>query len=228
MPETFYARVGKRLLDLFVSAVALIVLSPLLLVLAILVKLTSRGPVFFHQTRVGLRGQNFEVVKFRSMVVDAESMGPQITSAGDSRVTSIGRILRKTKLDELPQLWNVFRGQMSFVGPRPELPKYVEMYTSEQRRILAIRPGVTSPASVTFRHEEILLASAADRERFYRETLIPAKTALDLQYLEAISFPLDLLTIIGTVTSILQPHDSEKTESHLAKSASASSDSIRR
>jgi lipopolysaccharide/colanic/teichoic acid biosynthesis glycosyltransferase len=153
---------GKRLFDLVFSVIGLVVLSPLLLLVAMAVKLSSRGSVLFRQQRVGKDGRPFYIVKFRSMVVNAEKAGPSITPDGDPRITRIGRILRKTKMDELPQLWNVLAGEMSFVGPRPEVPVYVARYTAEQRRVLELKPGITDLATLEFRNEEEILREKAE------------------------------------------------------------------
>src|SRR5579859_5515204 len=148
-----YRRAGKRALDAAVSAMMLVVISPLLLIVCALVKLTSPGPVFYRQERVGEGGRPFNIVKFRSMVVDADRRGLGLTSAGDPRVTRCGVVLRQLKIDELPQLWNVLKGDMSLVGPRPELPVYVANYDSRQRVVLTVRPGITDIASIAFRWE---------------------------------------------------------------------------
>src|SRR6516225_4228532 len=145
---SLYARFGKRLIDIVASSAGLIVLSPVLILVGILTKCTSRGPMLYWQDRVGLRGTCFRIAKFRSMVVDAEKRGPDITSSGDPRVTPVGSVIRNLKLDELPQLWNVLKGEMSLVGPRPELPKYVASYSTNQTSVLAVRPGITDPASL--------------------------------------------------------------------------------
>jgi lipopolysaccharide/colanic/teichoic acid biosynthesis glycosyltransferase len=152
----------KRVFDLCFAAAGLVLLSPVLLLLAALVKLSDGGPVFFRQQRVGQGGQPFWIVKFRTMVVNAEKAGPQVTRDADPRITRIGRLMRKLKLDELPQLWNVLVGDMSFVGPRPEVPRYVERYTPAQRRVLELKPGITDPASLEFREEEEMLAAKAE------------------------------------------------------------------
>jgi lipopolysaccharide/colanic/teichoic acid biosynthesis glycosyltransferase len=206
MPSTFYARLGKRLLDVVLSAIGLIVMSPVLLVVAITIKLTSPGPVFFRQVRVGLGGRSFQILKFRSMRIDAEKLGLGITSSGDSRITRIGALLRKTKLDEFPQLWNVLIGTMSIIGPRPELPKYVDLYNDLQRQALLVRPGISSIASVRFRNEEELLAQADDKEDFYIHVLIEAKNALDRQYVREISLVTDLRIVFETVAAVSTNH----------------------
>src|ERR1700737_1850013 len=161
-----YRRYGKRLLDLSCAAAGLILLAPLLVGIALAVKCSSRGPVLFRQERVGRGGETFKIWKFRSMVAGADTMGPLITAAGDSRVNGIGGFLRRWKLDELPQLWNVLWGDMSLVGPRPELPWYVRDYTPAQRQVFMVRPGITDPASLQYRNEEDILAGAADCESF--------------------------------------------------------------
>jgi len=198
-----YARFGKRACDLFFSIVMMVLLLPLLVLVGILLKLTSKGPILFHQLRVGRDGQLFQIKKFRSMRAEAGELGPTITKAGDRRITPLGRLLRKTKVDELPQFWNVLKGDMSIVGPRPEVPKYVELYTPEQLRVLSVRPGITDPASVAYRHEEALLEEQQDAERFYIETLLPHKLVINLKYLEEMSFLYDLRIVAATALQVL-------------------------
>ena len=173
---------AKRTYDVILAALGLLVLSPFLLLIALLMKLIDRGPILFLQRRVGQHGRPFWIWKFRTMVMGAEKHGPSVTKAGDQRVTTIGRILRKTKLDELPQLWNVLRGEMSFVGPRPEVPRYVAQYTTEQREVLNLKPGITDLATLEFRHEEDLLRNVPDTEKFYVEHCLPKKIELNLKY----------------------------------------------
>ena len=173
---------AKRAIDLMVAIPAAVLLSPLFIVTAVWIKLDSRGPVFFLQERVGQFGRLFRIFKFRTMAVDAEKRGPLITVGADYRITRSGRLLRKYKLDELPQLFNVIKGEMSLVGPRPEVPRYVELYTEDQRGILALKPGITSPASIAFSGESEILATQADPENFYRTQLMPAKIHEDLSY----------------------------------------------
>ena len=197
-----YRRAGKRGLDTLVSAMMLVVMSPLLLIVCALVKLTSPGPVFYRQKRVGEGGKQFKIVKFRSMVVDADRRGPGLTSAGDSRVTRCGAVLRRLKIDELPQLWNVLKGDMSLVGPRPELPVYVADYDSRQRGVLTVRPGITDTASIAFRWEEELLAQKPNPEQFYKKDILPRKLALNLEYVANISLKNDFLLILRTVRSL--------------------------
>ena len=192
---------SKRALDVTVATVALVLASPVMGVIAISVRLTSSGPAIYRATRVGLQGAPFTLYKFRSMSKTPDSAGSLITAAGDNRITRIGRVLRATKLDELPQLVNVVRGEMSIVGPRPEDPSYVSRYTDEQRRILAWRPGLTSPASIEYRHEEEILRSAPDLESAYAE-ISNAKLQLDLAYFPTSSLRSDLAVMMKTLRSI--------------------------
>lgn len=192
---------GKRMLDLGLASVALIICSPLVLVLSLGVRLSSPGPVLHRATRAGRRGEPFTLLKFRSMRPNSSAQGPAITAAGDPRITRFGRLLRRSKLDELPQLINVLKGEMSIVGPRPEDPRYVERYTAEQRRILAWRPGITSPASVTFRDEETILAAAVDLEATYR-AVMAEKIGIDLEYFERATLVGDLAWMGRTVFAV--------------------------
>jgi lipopolysaccharide/colanic/teichoic acid biosynthesis glycosyltransferase len=203
MDTGFYQRRGKRALDCIAAALGLLLLAPLLLVVALLIKITSRGPVLYLQRRVGRGGKIFRIVKFRSMFEDADKGGGlAITSSVDPRVTPMGRMLRHLKLDELPQLWNVFKGEMSLVGPRPEVPHYVESYSPEHRRVLTVRPGITDPASIAYRREQELLAAQSDPDRYYREVVLPDKLSMNLEYLDRISFSYDLLLVLHTTVSI--------------------------
>jgi lipopolysaccharide/colanic/teichoic acid biosynthesis glycosyltransferase len=187
----------KRAFDLAIAVPALVVSSPVIGALALAVKLDSPGPVFYRGVRVGRGGREFQIVKLRSMVAGADRKGPAVTAAGDARVTRVGAFLRRTKLDELPQLWNVVVGDMSLVGPRPEHPSYVSLYTPEQRRVLAVRPGITSPASLAFRDEESILA-AGGGERAYAASILPRKLELDLQYVDRQSVLYDLSVLLRT------------------------------
>jgi lipopolysaccharide/colanic/teichoic acid biosynthesis glycosyltransferase len=192
----------KRLFDILASLFGLILLSPIFLLLALLVKTSSEGPVFYKANRVGRDGKPFKLFKFRSMVTNADKLGPAVTGASDSRVTGIGRFLRKTKLDELPQLINVLIGEMSIVGPRPEDPRYVAHYSEAQRKVLSVRPGITSPASVQYRHEESML-TGENWESLYIEEIMPAKLAIDLEYVEKASLWQDIKLIFQTFYSIV-------------------------
>jgi lipopolysaccharide/colanic/teichoic acid biosynthesis glycosyltransferase len=194
---------GRRLLDVVTSLVGLILLSPLFLLVAVAIKLDSAGPVFYRALRVGRNGRPFRVYKFRSMVNNADRGGPGITTADDERVTELGRLLRRTKVDELPQLINVFRGDMSLVGPRPEDPRYVALYTREQRRVLAVRPGITGPASVHYRHEEELL-DGPNWEQVYIQEVMPHKLQIELDYLERRTLWTDLGVILQTMMTLLR------------------------
>lgn len=179
------ASTARRVLDLLLAIPAVIILLPVFAIVAVWIRLDSRGPVFFLQERVGLGGQTFRIYKFRTMVMDAERLGTQITIGRDPRITRIGHFLRKYRFDELPQLFNVLKGEMSIVGPRPEVPRYVAFYDNNQRQILAFRPGITSPATIEFSNESDVLsqnADPADPEHYYRTELMPAKLAIDLHY----------------------------------------------
>jgi lipopolysaccharide/colanic/teichoic acid biosynthesis glycosyltransferase len=189
----------KRLVDLTVAAAGLVLLAPLLLVVALLVRLTSPGPVFFRQERIGRGFRPFHIYKFRSMVQDAPAKGSSVTFGADPRITRVGRFLRATKLDELPQLINVLLGDMSLVGPRPEVRKYVEMFRADYEEVLRVRPGVTDPASIKFRHEAELLGRAADPEREYVERILPEKLRLAKDYVRQSSFWYDIVIILRTI-----------------------------
>jgi lipopolysaccharide/colanic/teichoic acid biosynthesis glycosyltransferase len=193
----------KRLFDLLVSWVGLVLLFPLFVLIAMAIKLDSPGPVFFRGLRAGRDGRLFRLYKFRSMVLDAVQKGPGITAAGDPRVTPIGRLLRRTKLDELPQLINVVRGEMSLVGPRPEDPRYVALYTPEQRRVLSVRPGITSLASVKYRNEEAIL-SQSDQQDAYINRVMPEKLAIELDYLDGQTFWRDLGVLALTFLALFR------------------------
>ncbi len=192
---------AKRLFDVIASALGLLLLSPLLLAAAVWVRLDSPGPVLFRQRRVGRFGVPFTIHKFRTMRVEP---GAAITVGEDPRITRSGRVLRQTKLDELPQLWDVLRGAMSLVGPRPELPRYVELYPEALKHaVLAVRPGITDPASLAYSHEADLLAAAADPEREYRDVILPAKLRLSADYAARASLASDLKLIGRTLLRVL-------------------------
>jgi len=201
----FYPKYGKRALDICAAMAGLIVLSPLLLFVACCIRLTSRGPVLYRQIRIGQGGRPFKILKLRSMTVQNSDTDLQITVAGDSRVTAVGKLLRRYKVDELPQLWNVLRGDMSLVGPRPEVAVYVGEYTPEQQMVLSARPGITDPASLAYRHEEEILAGQADPEQFYRREILPDKLARNREYLEKITFQNDIRIVMKTISSCLLP-----------------------
>ncbi len=206
----------KRFFDISCSAIGLVTLLPLFLVVAILIKLDSRGPVFFRQQRIGRNFRSFRIYKFRTMTTDAPKKGLQITVGGDKRVTRIGRILRKYKIDELPQLINVLMGDMSLVGPRPEVEKYVELCKEDYKYILQIRPGITDIASITYRDEEGVLTGKRNPEAYYRQVLLPEKIRLAREYIDRASFFYDLRLIFATVYRIfhspltIQPQSNTK------------------
>ena len=190
---------AKRLYDIFFSGCGLVLLAPLFAVIALLVRLADGGEVFYRQMRVGRGGREFVIYKFRTMVPAAEQAGPSVTKNGDRRITWIGRLLRKTKLDELPQLLNVLKGDMSLVGPRPEVPRYVRRYSPEQRAILQLKPGITDLASLCFRDEEALLANADNLEEFYLQHCVPRKIQLNQQYAAGANLWSDTWIILQTV-----------------------------
>jgi lipopolysaccharide/colanic/teichoic acid biosynthesis glycosyltransferase len=193
---------GKRLFDLIVSGTALLALSPLFVVLAVMVKLSDGGPVFFMHRRIGRNFVPFRMYKFRTMVVNADKAGPEITVGGDSRITRIGRLLRMTKTDELPQLLNVLKGEMSIVGPRPEVEKYVERFRREYEDVLAARPGITDHASIEFRDEEAVLAGADDPDSLYVDVVLPRKLSLNREYINNMTFAGDVRLIIRTFMAL--------------------------
>ncbi len=194
----------KRCFDVTASFFGILFLLIPFAAVAVAVKCSSRGPVFFRQVRVGKNGRKFRIYKFRTMVADAEKKGMQITVGGDSRVTGIGRVLRKTKVDELPQLFNVFAGQMSFVGPRPEVPHYVEMYSDYQKNVLRIKPGITELASIVYRDENDVLAKSEDPERTYIEEIMPEKIKLNMQYMQKMNVFYDIYLIFRTFAAVLK------------------------
>ncbi len=198
---------AKRALDIAAAAAGLVAVAPLLGVIALVVRKTSPGPALFRQTRVGRDGEPFEMLKFRTMrVATPGETGPQVTAGGDSRITRVGRVLRKTKLDELPELVNVLRGDMSLVGPRPEVPKYVAHYSAEEKATVhSVRPGLTDPATVRFRSEEEILARAEDPERAYIDDVLPTKIRMYTDYLDTASFLGDLRILAGTLVVIVAP-----------------------
>jgi lipopolysaccharide/colanic/teichoic acid biosynthesis glycosyltransferase len=194
---------GKRLFDLIVAATGLIVLSPVLFVVAALVKLYDGGPVFYRGVRVGRHGRRLRVFKFRTMRIDAEKIGGPSTTTDDARITRVGRWLRKSKLDELPELINVLVGDMSLVGPRPEVERYVKLMTEEERVILSVPPGLTDWATLWNSDEGAVLAGAADPEQAYLELIRPEKIRLQLEYVRRRSFWVDLVILARTVTAVV-------------------------
>ena len=196
---------AKRVMDLLGASLGLLVFSPVLVACAVAVKLSSPGPVFFRQERVGLHGKPFRIRKFRTMRV-TDGSGLQVTAAGDARITAVGRLLRRSKLDELPQLIDVLVGNMSIVGPRPEVPRYMAQYPQAAReRILSVRPGITDNAAIAFRDEERMLAASSDVERTYVEEIMPIKQRYYLDYVAHQSVANDLAIIARTVWVIVGP-----------------------
>ena len=189
----------KRLMDVVFSLVGLLVLSPLMLLIAVVMKQSSPGPVLYAGTRIGRFGKPFRLFKFRTMVVNADKIGGPSTADDDPRVTRVGRVLRRYKLDEIPQLINVLKGEMSFVGPRPEVASEVEMYSPEQRRLLEVVPGITDWASMRFHNEGEILKGSVDPHEMYREKIRPEKIRLGLEYVQRRSFWVDLQILTGTV-----------------------------
>ena len=195
----------KRLFDLVGASVGLLVLSPLFAVVAILIKRDSRGPVFFKQQRVGRHFRPFWIYKFRTMTPDARLKGSLLTVGEDPRITRVGRFLRRAKLDELPQLINIVKGEMSFVGPRPEVTRYVELFRGEYSEILQVRPGMTDLASLKYRDESTLLASSMTPEEEYITHILPDKLRLGRQYVRELSLVRDVTLIARTVAAIVRP-----------------------
>lgn len=202
MPPSWGAMACKRAFDIVCSLLGLVVLSPLLLVVSLLVAVTSPGGVFFRQERIGKGGKPFRIFKFRSMRKD--NAGLKITTGNDSRITPVGRFLRKSKIDELPQLINVLVGDMSFVGPRPEVADYVSLYTPHQRQVLLVRPGITGLASIRFRNENDLLTASTDPNRTYIEQIMPRKIDLDLEYIPHASVLYDIKLIFQTFAVVIK------------------------
>lgn len=195
---------AKRIFDIIISLIGLLLLAPILLVIIILIKMDSSGPIFYRGARVGKKGRLFSTFKFRTMVEDAETKGGSSTADDDPRITHIGRILRKYKLDELPQLFDVLRGKMSIVGPRPEVKHYVDMFTEEEKSILSVRPGITDWATLWNSDEGALLAGILDPEKAYMVKIRPEKIRLQLKYIRERSFLVDIKIILLTLKAVLQ------------------------
>ena len=195
----------KRAFDLAVSTTGLLLIWPLFVIISIAVKVDSPGPIFFLQNRVGLGESVFRIIKFRTMIANAESFGLRITESGDARVTRVGKILRKWKLDELPQLMNVFLGDMSIVGPRPEVPEYVALLQPEKKDLLlSVQPGITDYATINFRNEEELLSTAEDPETYYTTEILPVKYKMHEKYILERNLLMDLTIIVRTFSEILK------------------------
>lgn len=192
----------KRIFDIFFAAAGLIILSPVFIITAVIIKLDSKGPVIYKQSRVGKGNRDFQLFKFRSMKPDSDVSGLLTVGGRDPRITTSGYYLRKFKLDELPQLINVLKGEMSFVGPRPEVRKYVDIYTEDQKKVLSVSPGITDVASIKYRNENELLEKADDPERFYVENIMPDKISLNLEYIDQRSLYKDLKVILKTLSAV--------------------------
>lgn len=193
----------KRTFDVVFASIGIVLLLPLMVMIAIIILVTSPGPIFYGSERVGKGGRIFKMLKFRSMVVNADQMGALVTAGNDPRITTVGRYLRKYKWDELPTLWNVLKGDMSFVGPRPENPKSVMLYNEEQKRVLNVKPGITSLATIKYRYEEEILAEADDLEEAYFQ-IMQDKLNIELEYLQRYSLVTDMKIIFMTIREILR------------------------
>ncbi|WEK21281.1 MAG: sugar transferase [Candidatus Pedobacter colombiensis] len=197
---------AKRIFDFMVSLIGIMLLMPILLIISLLIWMDSKGDIFYKQTRVGLNKVDFKLLKFRTMFCGAESSGLLTIGDHDKRITRIGFWLRKYKIDELPQLFNILKGDMSFVGPRPEVNKYVELYDSIQQRVLSVKPGITDWASIQFVNEPQLLASSKNPEVFYIENIIPYKIMQNLKYIDHNNLWIDIKIILLTIKSIVLKH----------------------
>jgi len=197
-----YREFGKRVFDIVASLVGIVLLLPVFIIIGLWVKLSSKGPIIFVQKRVGKDFIEFNLYKFRSMVVGAQTKGPGVTSKDDARVTKVGRFIRSTKIDELPQLFNVLKGDMSLVGPRPELKKFVEAKKQEYKKVLSIKPGITDNAAIEFRDEEEIMSQYEDKEKAYIDIVLPQKIKLYYKYIDEISFFNDVKLILKTLKVI--------------------------
>lgn len=196
--------IAKRIFDVIVAGILVVILSPILLILSILIKMDSKGPVMFRQVRVTTYGKPFRIFKFRTMVNNADKIGTQVTTKGDARVTRMGKLLRGCRLDELPQLFNVLKGEMSFVGTRPEVEKYVAHYTDEMKATLLLPAGITSRASIEYKDEEKLLESAENADEVYIHQVLPEKMKYNLEAIEKFSFWDDIKTMFATVIAVVK------------------------
>ena len=196
--------VRKRMFDIVFSILGIILVLPLLIIVSILIKLTSDGPIIFKQKRIGQYGKKFDIYKFRTMIKNSESKGAKITIGKDPRITNIGFILRKYKIDELPQLFNILKGEMSFVGPRPEVEKYVEIYKKEYENILKIKPGITDLASIKYSNENDILANKENPENYYINNIMKEKINLNNKYLEKIGIKNDVKIIFKTIVKCVK------------------------
>jgi lipopolysaccharide/colanic/teichoic acid biosynthesis glycosyltransferase len=214
---------AKRACDVIGASLGLVALLPLFMVVAAWIKLHDGGPVLFRQVRVGRHGDPFRMWKFRTMAIDAERRGGTLTVGDDPRITRVGRMLRSTRIDELPQLLNVLVGDMSLIGPRPEVLKYVDLYGPLERRVLELTPGMTDPASIKYRHESRILGQKADPELFYVNTVMPEKIRLNLEYASRATVWSDLLMVAKTVGSLLCRSRSDELCPNMQRRAEAQS-----
>ena len=198
-----YENFGKRLFDIVFSFCGLTLLSPFFVIMALLIKIGSPGPIFFFQERMGKGGDNFKLIKFRSMHINPAQEKKGFNPGDDARVTRLGKFIRRAKIDELPELINIFKGEMSIIGPRPEVSRYVEIYPDKFNKILSVRPGLSDFASIKYRDEEKILSNQSDPERFYIETILPDKLRLAQKYINAISFQTDIKIIFKTLKELL-------------------------
>ena len=189
----------KRIFDFFAALIGIIILSPIFIIVSIAIKLDSPGNIMFLQKRVGKCGKEFDIFKFRTMVTNAERLGKQITVGKDNRITKVGAFLRKYKIDELPQLFNVLKGDMSLVGPRPEVPKYVALYNEEQKKVLSVRPGITDLASLKYSDENDILGKVENPEEYYINVIMKYKLSLNLEYIEKSNLFFDISLVIKTI-----------------------------
>jgi lipopolysaccharide/colanic/teichoic acid biosynthesis glycosyltransferase len=203
-PATHHEYYLKRKADITLSLLGLILLSPLFLIIALLILADSGRPVFYRQTRTGKGGIPFDILKFRTMIVNADKSSLLTIGLHDNRITRVGYYLRKYKIDEFPQLINVLKGEMSLVGPRPEVTKYTQLYTQQQKEALSVRPGITDPASILLKDENEMIAASPDPEKFYIEKLIPEKVSINIQYIERMSLKNDLRIIVKTLFAIIR------------------------
>jgi len=197
-----YRAYFKRVFDFIAAFMGIVILFPILLLIALWIKLSSKGPLFYTQKRVGKDFKEFDIYKFRSMVVDADKIGPSVTSGDDPRITEVGKFIRKTKIDELPQLLNVLQGDMSLVGPRPEVMKFVDKKRDAYIKVLSVRPGITDNAAIEFRDEETIMNSYEDKEKAYLEIILPQKIKLYYNYIDNISFTNDIKLLLQTLKVI--------------------------
>lgn len=192
-------QITKRIFDFLLSLLGVIILSPIFIIVSIAIKIDSKGDILFLQKRVGRFGKEFNIYKFRTMVTDAEKLGKQITIGKDNRITKVGAFLRKFKIDELPQLFNVLKGDMSLVGPRPEVTKYVDLYNEEQRKVLNVRPGITDMASLRYKDENDILGKVDNPEEYYINVIMKDKLSLNIEYIEKSNVFFDIYLIVKTI-----------------------------